>query len=71
MHSMIDEYKSARSPPSNCSCGVPQGSVLGPLLLVAYTSPIASIASSYDVQLAQYADDTQLYVALSKLKRDG
>ena len=36
-------------------------------VLRIYTSPIASIASSYDVQLAQYADDTQLYVALSKL----
>jgi len=59
-------YQYARSPSSNCSFGVPQGSVLGPLLFVAYTFPIASIASSYDVRLAQYADDTHIYVALPK-----
>jgi len=40
--------------------------VLGPLLFVAYTSTIASVASSYDIRLAQYAEDTQIYVALPK-----
>lgn len=51
---------------TNCSCGVPQGSVLGPLLFVAYTSPIAFITTKFGVLHNQYADDTQLYVALSK-----
>jgi hypothetical protein len=49
-----------------CSCGVPQGSVLGPLFFVAYISPVARIANKFGVFLSQYADDTQLHVALSK-----
>jgi hypothetical protein len=54
------------SPPIAVTTGVPQGSVLGPLLFTIYTSPIATIASSYSVSQQQYADDTQLYVALSQ-----
>jgi hypothetical protein len=45
--------------------GVPQGSVLGPLLFAIYTSPIAHICSTYSVNQRQYADDTQLFIALS------
>ena len=42
--------------------GVPQGSVLGPLLFTAYVSPIAHL---YSIDQQQYADDTQLFIALS------
>jgi len=52
------------SPPNPCLVGVPQGSVLGPLLFSIYTSPISTIAKSHQVSQQQYADDTQLYVAL-------
>jgi len=48
-----------------CSSGVPQGSVLGPLLFITYISPISSIASNFGVSLQQYADDTQLYLCTS------
>jgi len=39
--------------------------VLGPLLFTCYISPISSIASSLDTRIQQYADDTQVYIALT------
>ena len=50
--------------------GVAQGSVLGPMLFSLFISPIAHIVSSYGLLQQQYADDTQLYVAISKEKYD-
>jgi len=48
------------------SCGVPQGSVLGPILFSIYVSPIVSIVSFHGINQQQYADDTQLFVLLSR-----
>ena len=41
--------------------GVPQGSILGPLLFILYISDIPRIAASYDLTSHGYADDSQLY----------
>ena len=43
--------------------GIPQGSVLGPILFTIYTVPIDNICRKHQVAFLLYADDTQVYLS--------
>ena len=63
--SQLVEINDTKSSVRDLTVGIPQGSVLGPILYLLYTEPLAEIIRSHglDYHYFLYADDTQLYIS--------
>lgn len=52
------------SHPRPVDFGVPQGSILGPLLFNSYVAPLQDIVAANNLDSMFYADDSQIYIAI-------
>ncbi len=63
-HQMV-KINDTTSELKNVKYGVPQGSVLGPILFTIYTSPLGEIIENCGLNRQTYADDTGIYHSIS------
>ena len=59
---MFVSIQDQKSEISALKFGVPQGSVLGPILFSIYLIPLGEIMKSHGIEYHLYADDNQLYI---------
>ena len=55
--------RGVQSVPRPLTCGMPQGSVVGPFGFPTYSAPVGQICVNHGISYHFYADDSQLYLA--------
>ena len=55
------EFNGHSSSPQTICCGVPQGSILGPLFFLLYINDLSNVSTV--VELILFADDTNLFMS--------
>ena len=53
-----------KSSPTEIRFGVPQGSVLGPVLFTLYMQPLSNVIEKFNLLFQLYADDSQLFCSV-------
>ena len=67
-HQFVD-YNDAKSETKSVSIGVPQGSILGPLLFLIYINDLPSVTPIF--HMLMYTDDMTLYCNLNGVNSEG
>ena len=68
--SQVVEINDTKLSVRDLTVGVLQGSVLGPILYLLYTAPLAEIIRSHGLECRFSADDTQLYITFKDCDAD-